>query len=125
VRSTGQIISQTVESLLATAVSEDRDALAEGLTLRKIYSQKLRDLADYLGVSYPYMPRKIKSGSWDAVDIDKLAIYFHCYPQDFVPGPNDDWGLPDMAPEANASTDVSGTSNNLKNVPLEPHEKTE
>lgn len=123
-RSTGQIISQTVESLLATAVSEDRDALAQGMTSRKIYSQKLQQLADYLGVSYPYMPRKIKSGSWDAGDIDRLAIYFNCYPQDFVPGPNDDWGLPET-PEGDASTDVSAEGDNPGKRSPGPDKKTE
>lgn len=97
-RSTGQIISQTVENLLADAVSEDREALAHQ-TVRQVYSAKLNALADFLGVSRPYMPRKIKSGTWSPEDLDKLAIYFQRYPMDFVPGPDDDWGPDDEASE--------------------------
>lgn len=91
-RSTGKIISQTVETMLADAVSEDREALSSS-TVRQIYSKKLTDLADFLGVSHPYMPRKIKSGTWSSDDLDRLAIFFHVYPDEFVPGPNDDWGI--------------------------------
>jgi|SRR5690606_574778 len=87
--STGSIISQTVKNLLADAVSEDRDALAEN-TPNRVYSQKQDALADYMGISRPYLPRKIKAGSWDANDLDKLASYFNKYPMDFVPGPNDE-----------------------------------
>lgn len=89
-RSTGQIISQTVKNLLAEAVSEDRDALATR-SPRKVYTEKQDALADFMGVSRPYMPRKIEAGTWDAVDLDKLASYFHLYPVDFVPCSNDDW----------------------------------
>jgi hypothetical protein len=100
VRSTGSIISQTVKNLLADAVSEDRDALAKS-TPNKVYSQKQNALADYMGISRPYMPRKILAGTWDAEDLDKLAAYFKKYPMDFVPGPDDeDWGPGDEASES-------------------------
>lgn len=102
-RSTGQTISQTVENMLADAVSEDREALAHH-TVRQVYSAKLNALADFLGVSRPYMPRKIKSGTWSPEDLDKLAIYFGRYPMDFVPGPNDDWG-PDETSEGVRQTE--------------------
>jgi hypothetical protein len=100
VRSTGDIISQTVKNLLADAVSEDRDALATSRNPRRLYTEKQNELADFMGVSRPYMPRKIDAGTWSAEDLDKLATYFHKYPMDFVPGPNDDWGPGDEASES-------------------------
>jgi hypothetical protein len=112
VRTTGDVISQTVKNLLMEAVREDQDALIVS-TPTKEYNRKVHDLADFLGVSRPYMPRKIQSGSWSARDLDRLAIYFRKYPQDFVPGPHDEgWALSDRAPEGNASTDVSASGDN-------------
>lgn len=87
--STGATISQTVENLLALQVSEDRDSLA-GSTVRRVYTQKLTELADHLGVSRDYMPRKLKSGTWDAKELDQLAKFFNMWPGDFVPGPEDE-----------------------------------
>ncbi|AXH66245.1 helix-turn-helix DNA binding domain protein [Streptomyces phage Satis] len=88
-KSTGETISQTVENLLAIRVSEDRESLA-GSTVRKVYTKKLSELADHLGVSDAYLPRKIKAGSWDAKEIDQLADFFEMWPGDFVPGPGDE-----------------------------------
>ncbi|MFE0472483.1 helix-turn-helix domain-containing protein [Streptomyces sp. NPDC058947] len=99
-RSTGKIISQTVKNLLADAVSEDRDALAVSRHPRRVYTQKQDELADYMGISRPYMPRKIDAGTWSADDLDKLARYFNKYPMDFVPGPNDNWGLDEESESA-------------------------
>lgn len=126
-RTTGQTISQTVENMLADAVSEDREALANH-TVRQVYSQKLNALADYLGVSRPYMPRKIKSGTWSPEDLDRLAIYFQRYPMDFVPGPNDDWGPDDEASESVRQTEGDRHSStpeggNPENVPPGPEMK--
>jgi hypothetical protein len=86
--STGATISQTVENLLAIRVSEDRESLA-GSTVRKVYTKKLKELADHLGVSLAYLPRKIQAGTWDAREIDQLADFFEMWPGDFVPGPED------------------------------------
>lgn len=86
---TGATISQTVENLLAQLVSEDRESLV-GSTVRKVYSKKLRNLADHLGISVAYLPRKIKAGTWGADDIDRLAEFFEMWPVEFVPGPEDD-----------------------------------
>lgn len=88
-KSTGATISQTVENMLALQVSEDRDGLAVSNT-RRVYSQKLTNLAKHLGVTEEYMPRKLKSGTWNADEIDQLAEYFQMWPQDFVPGPEDE-----------------------------------
>lgn len=87
--STGATISQTVENLLAIQVSEDRDSLA-GSTVRKVYTKKLRELAEHLGVSPDYMPRKLKAGTWDAGELDQLAEFFDMWPGDFVPGQEDE-----------------------------------
>jgi hypothetical protein len=87
--STGATISQTVENLLAIRVSEDRDSLA-GSTVRKVYTKKLNELADYLGISGAYMPRKIQSGTWNSGELDRLADFFGMWPGDFVPGPEDE-----------------------------------
>lgn len=91
---TGRAISEKVETLLATLVSEaltdenvddgDRDGVGEG-TVGSIYTQKLNELAGYLYLTPNYLPRKIKSGKWDAGDLDKLADYFDMWPGDFVP----------------------------------------
>lgn len=97
-RSTGEIISQTVRSLLADAVSEERDALAVN-TPRQVYTRKQNELADFLGVSRPYLPRKIEAGTWTSRDLDRLATFFDLCPMDFVPGPDDDWGPVDEASE--------------------------
>ena len=115
-RSTGQIISQTVQNLLADAVSEDREALVTK-TPRQVYTQKLNELADFLHVSRPYMPRKIKAGTWSSEDLDRLAIWFNLLPMEFVPGPDDDWGLPSMTPRDDASTDVSAEGDNPESAP--------
>ncbi|MCP9209694.1 hypothetical protein [Streptomyces cucumeris] len=88
-KKTGQTISETVQNLLAIMVSEDRESLSKG-TVRQVYSKKLRELAKHLGVSEPYMPRKILSGTWDADDLDKLADFFGTWPIEFVPGPHDE-----------------------------------
>lgn len=88
-KSTGATISQTVENMLALQVSEDRESLAVSNT-RKVYTRKLAMLARHLGVSEEYMPRKLKAGTWDAKEIDQLADYFQMWPQDFVPGPEDE-----------------------------------
>lgn len=88
-KSTGETISETVENLLAIRVSEDRESLA-GSTVRKVYTKKLGELADHLGISGAYLPRKIKSGAWDAKEIDQLAEFFDMWPGDFVPGPEDE-----------------------------------
>ena len=85
---TGATISQTVENLLALQVSEDRDALT-GSTVRRVYAQKLADLAEKMGVSQAYLPRKIKAGTWNARDLDGLAKFFGMTPMDFVPGSDD------------------------------------
>ncbi len=87
--STGATISQTVENLLAIKVSEDRDGLARG-TVRKVYSEKLEELAKHLGVSKDYLPRKIQAETWDAKELDQLAEFFNMWPGDFVPGPEDE-----------------------------------
>lgn len=87
--STGETVSQTVLNLLAIAVSEDRETLA-GSTVHKVYAEKLRSLADHLGVSHAYMPRKLKAGTWTVDDLDRLAEYFGMWPVEFVPGPNDE-----------------------------------
>ncbi len=87
--STGATISRTVENLLALQVSEDRESLA-GSTVRKVYSKKLGELADHLGVSSAYLPRKIQAGTWDAKELDQLATFFDMWPGDFVPGPEDE-----------------------------------
>lgn len=89
-QSSGETVSQTVRNLLAIAVSEDREALAAGHTVNALYSQKLRELADHLGVTHAYMPRKLKDGTWDMRDLDKLAEYFGTWPVEFVPGPHDE-----------------------------------
>ena len=86
--STGAAISQTVENLLAQMVSEDRESLT-GSTVRKVYSKKLRELSECLGVSVAYLPRKIQAGTWDAREIDQLAEFFEMWPVEFVPGPED------------------------------------
>lgn len=88
-KNTGATISETVENLLAIQVSEDRDSLA-GSTVRKVYAKKLSDLASHLGVSTEYLPRKIKTGTWDSRELDKLADFFEMWPGDFVPGPEDE-----------------------------------
>jgi hypothetical protein len=88
-QSTGATISQTVENLLAIRVSEDRDGLA-GSTVRKVYTEKLKELAKHLGVSEAYLPRKIQAGTWDAKELDQLAEFFEMWPGDFVPGPEDE-----------------------------------
>lgn len=87
--STGATISQTVENLLAQLVMEDRESLA-GSTVRKVYSKKLKALADHLGISVAYLPRKIQAGTWDAREIDQLAEFFGMWPDEFVPGPEDE-----------------------------------
>lgn len=87
--STGATISQTVENLLAQMVSEDRDSLT-GSTVSKVYSEKRKSLADHLGISAAYLPRKIQAGTWDAREIDQLAEFFEMWPVEFVPGPEDD-----------------------------------
>lgn len=86
--STGTAISRTVENLLAQMVSEDRESLV-GSTVRKVYSKKMKELADYLGISVAYLPRKIQAGTWDAKEIDQLAEFFEMWPVEFVPGPED------------------------------------
>lgn len=86
--STGATISQTVENLLAQLVSEDRESLV-GSTVRKVYSKKMGELADHLGISVAYLPRKIQAGTWDAKEIDKLSDFFEMWPVEFVPGPGD------------------------------------
>lgn len=122
-RSTGEIISQTVRNLLARAVSQDLDALAQG-DPKRVYSQKLNELADHLGVSHPYMPRKVKSGTWSAEDIDRLAAWFDIYPQDLVPGPHDDWGVPSQM--GDASTDVTPERQNPEStLPESDTQRTE
>jgi hypothetical protein len=88
-KSCGETISETVKNLLAIQVSEDRENLAKS-TVRKVYTKKLKDLADYLGVSGAYMPRKLEAGTWDARELDKLADFFQMWPGDFVPGPEDE-----------------------------------
>lgn len=88
-KSTGATISETVENLLAIRVSEDRDSLA-GSTVRKVYTDKLRELAAHLNVSVAYLPRKIQAGTWDSRELDKLADFFQMWPGDFVPGPEDE-----------------------------------
>lgn len=141
-RSTGDVISHTVKNLLMDRVKDDQAALSTSTPIR-IYNQKVRELADFLGVSQPYMPRKIKSGSWDSHDLDRLSIYFDMFPQDFVPGPHDQgWGLHSLdrkaarqragfiashqqaeAPEGNASTDVSASGDNPEMHSPEPDER--
>lgn len=130
-RSTGSIISQTVKTLLADLVREDPDALAKS-TPNKVYTQKQNALADYMGISRPYMPRKILAGTWDAEDLDKLATYFRKYPMDFVPGPNDkDWGPGDETSEnvQQAEGDRQGLTSEGKSPENDPSgedvEKTE
>lgn len=103
-RSTGEIISQTVYNLLMEAVRDDQEALTTSTPVR-IYNQKLRELADFMKVSRPYMPRKVQAGTWDANDLDKLAMYFNKYPMDFVPGPHDDWGPGDEASDGARGTE--------------------
>lgn len=88
-KNTGATISQTVENMLALKVSEDRESLT-GSTVRKVYTRKLRELADHLGVSEAYMPRKIQAGTWDSRDLDRLADFFGMWPEDFVPGRQDE-----------------------------------
>lgn len=89
-KSTAETISQTVRALLADSVSEDRDNLLAGKTVRQVYTLKLKDLAHHLGVTDAYMPRKIQSGNWSMADLDKLSEYFKMWPADFVPGPSDE-----------------------------------
>lgn len=88
-QTTGETVSQTVRNLLAIAVSEDSEILA-GSTVHAVYSKKLNALADHLGVSHAYMPRKLKAGTWTVEDLDKLSKYFGMWPVDFVPGPDDE-----------------------------------
>lgn len=88
-KNTGATISETVENLLALRVSEDRESLA-GSTVRKVYTMKVRELAKHLGVSEAYMPRKIQAGTWDSRDLDRLADFFEMWPEDFVPGRQDE-----------------------------------
>lgn len=88
-KNTGATISETVENLLALRVSEDRESLA-GSTVRKVYTMKVRELANHLGVSEAYMPRKIQAGTWDSKDLDRLADFFEMWPEDFVPGRQDE-----------------------------------
>lgn len=102
-QSTGAVISQTVKSLLADMVSEDRDALAHNKP-RRVYTQKQDALADYLGVSRPYMSRKIDSCTWSAADLDRLASFFGKYPMDFVPGEHDDW-VPQDVPASSSGAE--------------------
>lgn len=88
-KNTGQTVSATVNSLLGTAVSEDRKNLLDA-GVRVVYRNKLNELAQHLGVSYAYMPRKLKAGTWTTDDLDKLATFFDMWPVDFVPGPEDE-----------------------------------
>lgn len=131
--STGMKVSYTVEALLAEAVSKERSAFAQGEGPRRVYSQKLRELADYLGVSHPYMPRKIKSGSWSVSDLDKLAVYFGKNPRYFVPGPGE-WGLAEAASKGETSEKVTPEKGEASNADTrstlevyfrEPGQKTE
>ncbi len=88
-KSTGATISETVENMLAVQVSEDRDSLS-GSTVRRVYTKKLGALAQHLGISRAYLPRKIQSGTWNAWEIDQLADFFNMWPGDFLPGPEDE-----------------------------------
>ena len=121
-RTTGQIISQTVENLLADAVREDREALADS-SFRRVYTAKLNELADVLDVSRPYMPRKIKAGTWSAQDIDRIALHFKVLPVDLVPGPDDDWGPSDETPVTAASKDAARERENPENATPDREEK--
>jgi len=87
---TGDTVSETVRNMLALAVGEDRDTLAQSGTVPRAYSVKLKELATHLGVSEAYMPRKLKAGVWTTGDIDLLAGFFDLWPADFVPGPGDE-----------------------------------
>lgn len=87
-KSTGKTVSETVNNLLGIAVSEDRRTLPD-VGVRAVYREKLQELAKHLGVSYAYMPRKLKSGTWTVDDLDKLADFFNMWPMDFVPGSMD------------------------------------
>lgn len=88
-KNTGLTVSATVNNLLGVAVSEDRQNLPEA-GVRAVYREKLQELATYLGVSYAYMPRKLKAGTWTTGDLDRLADFFDMWPVDFVPGPEDE-----------------------------------
>jgi hypothetical protein len=88
-KTTGETVSATVNNMLAVEVSEDRGNLPD-VGVRAVYRKKLQELARHLGVSYAYMPRKLKSGTWTMDDLDGLANFFKMWPADFVPGPEDE-----------------------------------
>jgi hypothetical protein len=85
--STAETISASVRNLLTLAMSEDDDRLTT--PPNKLYSRKVKELAAKLGVSEPYMFRKIKDSTWTIGDLDRLAEYFGVHPADLVPGPHD------------------------------------
>lgn len=106
----GEIISETVENLIADAISETRRNQRGGKSnVRQLYTEMLNELADFLGVTHTYMPRKMKEGIWSSRDLDRLAVYFDKYPGEFLPDETDGhWGIDMKSPRA-STTETEGT----------------
>jgi len=77
-------VSDTVRSLLMDLVNDDPEVMKVGQT--RLYNQKLREMAAYMGVSADYIPVKVKRQYWDLNDLDKLADFFDLDPSDFLAG---------------------------------------
>ena len=85
-KSSREIVSETVRSLLLELTYNDPDLDDPGANLGAVYQRKVREMAAYMHVSPAYLPGKIKKHYWNLDDLDKIAAFFDLEPADFLRG---------------------------------------